>query len=115
MVLPSGLWITDPGLIIVKTKLTHPLQKEHDCAVIQLVNEIGLKISNRINYDHVKTTYPREEIDLTLEKHRYDIAYITPTGNTILIEVRVRKDSHGPKSSKSAGYAHSSQSSQSTQ
>jgi len=108
MALPSGLWITDPGLIIVKTKLTHPLQKEHDCAVIQLVNEIGLRISNRINYDHVKTTYPREDIDLTFEKKRFDIAWITPTGNTILLEVKVRKDSHGPRSSKSQGYAPSS-------
>jgi len=94
------MWVTDPGLIIVKTKLTHPLQKEHDCAVIQLVNEIGLKISNRINYDHVKTTYPREDIDLVFDKKRHDIAWITPTGNTILLEVKVRKKSKAARSSK---------------
>jgi len=94
-----GLWITDPGLIIVKTKLSHPLQMEHDCAVIQLVNEIGLRISNRINYDHAKTTYPKEDIDLVLDKKRYDIAWITPTGNTILVEVKVRKKSPGRESS----------------
>lgn len=64
---------------------------DHACAVIQLVNVIGLRISNRINYDHAKTTYPKEDIDLTFEKHRYDIAWITPTGNTILVEVKVRK------------------------
>ena len=94
------MWITDPGLIIVKTKLTHPLQVEHDCAVIQLVNVIGLRISTRLNYDHAKTTYPKENINLTLKGHRYDIAWITPTGNTVLVEVKVRKKSPVPKSSK---------------
>lgn len=86
-----GLWVTDPGLIIVKTKLSHPLETEHAVAVLQLANAIHLRISSVVNYDHVKTTVPRADIDLTMGKQKFDVAYQTPTGNDILIEVKVRK------------------------
>lgn len=96
----ASKWKTDPGLGIVKTKLSHPLQQDHDIAISQLVNAIAIKISSTINYDHAETTYPHTDIDLVHERHRYDIAYRTTAGNEILIEVKVRRRKNSPKSLK---------------
>lgn len=82
-------WVTDPGLVIVKTKLTKNQQLDHDCAVLQLANAIHLRISSIVNYDHVKTTVPRSDIPLTDGKRRSDLSWETPSHNIILVEVKV--------------------------
>lgn len=87
----KSIWVTDPGLIIVKTKLSKAQQMDHDCAVLQLANAVHLRISSIVNYDHVKTTVPKSDIPLSDEKQKFDLSWETPTHNIILVEVKVLK------------------------
>ena len=77
----------------IKVESDRKNRLEHNHAVAVIVAGLRFK-TNRINYDHIKTTLPKApEIPLESpsrkKKKRADIAFILPTGTLVHIDITV--------------------------
>ena len=85
--------ITDTRLRAIKVESDKRDRAEHNHAVAVIVAGLRFK-TNRINYDHIKTTLPKApEIPLESpsgkKKKRADIAFILPTGTLVHVYVTI--------------------------
>lgn len=91
-----GNYMTDPGFPLVMTSMGPKPHQKHNIVVAELVHAIYKQLSNSINYDHIRSTVPKEHIPLVFQGKRHDITYLTVTGDQVFIEVRIKKKRRRP-------------------
>jgi len=84
-------WAPDPLFPAVQIPAGNRDHLEHNRAVLKVLAAIYEKVSQVVNYHHIKCSIPKHPLPLKWDGHIYDIAYVDEDGNLILVEIKVKR------------------------
>ena len=85
------LFLTSPLFQLVQVEAGNRDHEAHNRALLEVLNAIWARVSQKVNYHHIKAMYPKTDISLRYKNHIWDIAYLDRDGNRVLVEIKVVK------------------------